>query len=84
VSEAEVLEYLATHFVVKDGRNKEKNQYGHLELWWAGKSVHEEPGESNPWMMLGNAANSYSLAAMGELQAVIRRAVLLTKTPPRS
>lgn len=72
MSKDEILAFLATHFIVKVGPNKDKNQYGHLELWWAAKSVNEEPDASfNPWMMLGNAENSYSLAAMGELRGAL-------------
>lgn len=72
MTERELLEYLTTHFVVKDGPNKDKNQYGHLELWWAAKSVHEESSALyNPWMLLGTAENSYSLAAMGDLRGVL-------------
>lgn len=72
MKEREILEFLATHFIVKNGRNKDTNQYGHLELWWAAKSVNEEPSALyNPWMMLGDAQNSFSLAAMGELRGCL-------------
>lgn len=75
MTERDILEFLATHFIVKDGSNKDKNQYGHLELWWAAKSINEAPDASfNPWMMLGNAENSYSLVAMGELQGALNEA----------
>lgn len=72
MTEHELLKYLTTHFVVKNGPNNEKNQYGHLELWWAAKSVHEEPSAAyNPWMHLASAENSFNLAAMGDLRGVI-------------
>jgi hypothetical protein len=75
MTEREVLEFLATHFAVKVGPNKDRNQYGHLELWWAAKSVAEEGSALyNPWMMIGNAENSYSLAAMGELRGALDKA----------
>lgn len=74
--EVDPLEYLTTHFIVKDGPNAGTNQYGHLELWWAAKSVNEEPSAAyNPWMLLGEAQNSYSLVAMGELRGVIAAAL---------
>lgn len=75
MTEREILEYLTTHFVVRNGRNNDKNQYGHLELWWAAKSVHEEASALyNPMMLLASAENSYSLCAMGELRGVIDEA----------
>jgi hypothetical protein len=70
-----VVSDLATHFIVKDGPNKDKNQYGHLELWWAAKSVDEEPSASyNPFMLLASAENSYSLACMGHLAGILEAA----------
>ena len=80
MTEHEILEFLAVHFIVKAGPNKYKNQYGHLELWWAAKSINEEPNASfNPWMMLGNAEDSFSLAAMSELHGALAAARELMK-----
>ena len=70
-----IVDDLATHFVVKDGPNKDKNQYGHLELWWAAKSVAEEASASyNPFMLLASAESSYSLACMNHLAGLIAAA----------
>ncbi len=75
MTEREILEFLATHFIVKDGPNKDKNQYGHIELWWAANSVAEQPDAGrNPWMFLGDAQNSFSLAAMGQLRGALNEA----------
>ncbi len=67
------VEALARHFIVQDGPNAATSQYGHLELWWAAKSVTEPPDAmKNPWMMLGEARGSYSLAPMAELQGILQ------------
>ena len=66
------LEELTQHFIVKAGPNKDKNQYGHLELWWAGGSVEDEPNAlTNPWMMIADAQSSYSLACMDHLAGIL-------------
>lgn len=71
-TERECLEALCRHFIVKDGPNKDTNQYGDLDLWWAAKDVREKPDALyNPWMHLGNACNSFSLGAMGHLADVL-------------
>lgn len=72
MTEREILKFITTHFVVRNGPNKDTNQYGHLELWWAAKSVDDKPDALyNPMMLIGDAQNSYSLAAMGELRGAI-------------
>lgn len=83
-----LLTELVTHFTIKDGLRKDKNQYGHLELWWAGKSVEEQPDAlTNPWMLLASAENSYSLGRMGHLAGILdsaRKLLDAARTPPRS
>lgn len=75
MTDRELLNFLATHFIVKNGSNSEKNQYGHLELWWAAESVDVEPNAAtNPWLLLTSAEGSYSLAALGELRGVLDEA----------
>jgi hypothetical protein len=71
----EVIGFLATHFSVEDGPNAKVSQYGELELWWSARDSHADPSAlDNPKMCMGVAGNSFSLVAMGELRAVIRRA----------
>lgn len=75
MTDREIVAYLAKHFVVRNGPNSDKSQYGHLELWWAAADVAAESSAMrNPFMLLGTAENSYSLAAMGELRALIDHA----------
>ena len=70
MTDREVVEYLAKHFIVKNG--KMPGPYGNLELWWASNDVRAEPNAMcNPHMRLASVTNSYSLAAMGELKVLI-------------
>jgi hypothetical protein len=79
-----VLVVFTTHFVVKDGSNKERNQYGHLELWFAARSVHEEADAiRNPWMLIGSAEGSFSLACMNVLaSALVNADAALSQSAP--
>jgi hypothetical protein len=69
-----ILKELATHFVIKKGSRHDTNQYGHLELWQAAKSVNEKPDSMyNPWTCLASAENGYTLACMSHLNDLIER-----------
>lgn len=72
-TDRDIVEYLARHFVVRNG--KMPGPYGHLELWWASTDANAPADAArNPQMMLGEATNSYSLCAMGELKVLIESA----------
>lgn len=75
MTERQIVEYLANHFIVKPGANASESQYGHLELWFAAKSVYEKPHVLyNPWMMIGSASGSLSLVPMEEMRQLIGEA----------
>lgn len=70
MTDSEIVDFLAKHFIVKNARMP--GAYGSLELWWAAADINADAKVlNNPHMQLGAATNSYSLAAMGELKGVI-------------
>ena len=69
------LRAFAEHFEVKEGPKKNETQYGHLELWYAAKSVNEEADAlHNPKMLMASAESSFSLACMNALGGALDNA----------